>query len=211
MLRVDRGADAQRDQEAAVAEIERRPARVEHALGEQHRFVAVGEVGGDQRELVAPDPCHRVGAADRVADAIGQLAQQPVAGRVTIGVVHVLEPVDVEHQDRGLRAVAPRPRQGLLEPVDQQQPVWQVGERIVRQQVAHPVLRAAAFRHLAQQRLVGRAQLHRAGGDGGLQPLAGIVQAVHQGGVLQMHFCRAAARSGAPASQPPKAPSRRAG
>ena len=56
----------------------------------------------DDRELVAAEPCHGVALAHPVAQPAPGLAQDLVADRVPVGVVHVLEVVQVqEHQGEG--------------------------------------------------------------------------------------------------------------
>ena len=67
-------------------------------------------------ELVAPQPVRRAALRDQREDPGGDGGQHPVAGVVAVGVVDVLEPVEVEHQDgpaeRLRRLPAPRPPGG---------------------------------------------------------------------------------------------------
>ena len=90
-------------------------------------------------ELVAAEARRGVDAADAAGEPVRGLAKQIVAGRVTERVVDVLEHVEIDEQHGGLRLPALGPDQGVLEAVDQQQPVREAGERIV-QRLVHRVL-----------------------------------------------------------------------
>ena len=63
-------------------------------------------LGQDHRELVAADAAGDVGRADDVADAVGRLGQDAVAGEVADAVVDRLEVVEVEDDERQAAAVA---------------------------------------------------------------------------------------------------------
>ena len=72
------------------------------------RRAAVGQPAQQHGELVAAEPGERVAAAQRAAQPGGDLAQQPVAVVVAERVVDLLEPVEVDQQQR--RPVPPRSR-----------------------------------------------------------------------------------------------------
>ncbi len=188
VLGENRGADADGHLDAAFPEVEGCAAGIEQALRHGRGLGGVDQVGGDQGELVAAETGDRVRAAHRGHDPLGELAQQEIAGGVTEGVVDLLEAVDVEHHDGGPGAVARRARQRLLDAVDHQQTVRQVGQRVVGEQMADAVFRPAAVGNLAQQCRVGRAQLHGPSGNRGFEPLPGIIQPVDQRGVLQVEL-----------------------
>src|SRR5689334_1243588 len=91
----DRGADRFRDLHAFLEAVSRK---------DEHELVA--PIARERRALVGH------GAAQQVAD----LAQHLAAGEVAVAVVHVLEVVEVEEDDRAVAAVAGDPRELLREP-----------------------------------------------------------------------------------------------
>ena len=86
--------------------------RIAQALGDVVRLVA-GDVGQHERELLAAHAAQHVGGAQVQGDELGELAQQLVARRVAVGVVHALEVVQIDHQHGGGAAFLPE----LLQPV----------------------------------------------------------------------------------------------
>ncbi len=89
-------------------------------------------------ELVAAEPGDGVPAADGALEPAGGLDQQLVADLVAGGVVDRLEAVQVEeeHGDPGARLVLRASGcQGGPQPLGEQRPVGQVGERIVERVV----------------------------------------------------------------------------
>ncbi len=81
-------------------------------------------VGQDQKELLPPEAAKDVVLASALLDGIGELLEQLVAGQVAVGVVVVLEVVDVEEEDRqpgrgSLITVAPAIVRGAGGAVDQ--------------------------------------------------------------------------------------------
>ncbi|GAC1324011.1 MAG: hypothetical protein NVSMB13_04760 [Mycobacteriales bacterium] len=77
----------------------------------------------------------------------GSLDEQLVADLVTEGVVHALEPVEVEEQHGHRLLAGPGPQQALLEPVLEQRPVGQPGERVVEGLVLKAFLRVTQLAH----------------------------------------------------------------
>ena len=69
-----------------------------------------GSSRSSTRELVAAEPRERVAAPQRVAQPLGDVAQQPVAVVVAERVVDLLEAVEVDQQqaDQSRRAAARR-------------------------------------------------------------------------------------------------------
>ena len=92
----DAGPDLDHD---AAVEVEGMSQRRDDAgrefAGLAARLVVVGRPGdpGPDRELVAAEPRHGGVRADRFAETRRHALQQPVAGRMTVGVVGGLEPV----------------------------------------------------------------------------------------------------------------------
>ena len=64
----------------------------------------------ERAELVAAQASDGVGLARGSAERRGERAQEPVALRVPLAVVRLLEAVEVEEDERDAPAVAPRPR-----------------------------------------------------------------------------------------------------
>ena len=89
---------------------------------------AAGDVGQDG-ELVAAQPGHRVGLPDGAAERGAHRAEHRVAGGVTAGVVDGLEAVEVDEADHGL--VAPGGGvDGIGHPLEVGPPVGDAGERV---------------------------------------------------------------------------------
>ena len=84
------------------------------------------------RASVSPGP-------DQPGEPPRDREQQLVADLVAVGVVDLLEPVEVGEQDRGVGVRPLRPQGGVLEPLLQQQPVGQPRQRVVQRVVVEPV------------------------------------------------------------------------
>ena len=91
----------------------------------------------DHAELLAAEPAHDVGAAQRGAQQVGQPPQHLVARAVSVHVVHPLEIVDVEHEQRHRVVRATRTRelgaQALVEVAVVEEPGERVGLRLLLQ------------------------------------------------------------------------------
>ena len=75
-----------------------------HALG--HQLSAEhADLGKERCELVAADACHHVPAADEQSEGVTDNSEQRVTGRMTLGIVDVLEAIYV-HRKYGEREVA---------------------------------------------------------------------------------------------------------
>ena len=95
-----------------------------------------GHVLAQEDELVTGDPGQRVAGPDQPGQPCRHRDQQLVPDLVAVGVVDLLEPVEVGEQDRGVGVRAPGALGGVLEPLLQQRPVRQPGERVVQGGVA---------------------------------------------------------------------------
>ena len=97
--------------------------------------VGAGDLGHEDRELVAAEP------GDRVARAQGSLRrpadhrEQEIAVVVAQGVVDLLEAVEVDEQHRRRRSPAVCHRDGLRNAIVEEDPVGELGDRIVQRQV----------------------------------------------------------------------------
>ena len=103
--------------------------RIEDAERDPSGLVGRVEVVDQDRELVAAETRDRVEIAQLLLEAVGDGDQECVTGEVAETVVHVLESVEVDHHDRDESAAARPPAQGVREPVVEQRPVRQAGER----------------------------------------------------------------------------------
>jgi hypothetical protein len=84
--------------------------------------------------------------------------QQVVTGVMAEGVIDVLEAVEVDHEDRHRDPWAPAAGQGVLQPVGEQGPVGQAGQRIVQSLADELFLQLLALGVVAGD--------HRHAGDG---------------------------------------------
>ena len=108
---------------------------VEEVLGDPTGCGGGLDVRADHHELVPPEAGDRVRLAPGLGQTIGHLPQEQVADVVAEEVVHDLEPVEVDEQHGQCRPGAPAGGQGLAQPVVQQRPVGQPGERVVQRLV----------------------------------------------------------------------------
>ena len=93
----------------------------------------------DDRELVAAEPSCGVAAPHRPGQARADLPEHGVAGRVAHGVVDRLELVKVQAEDRERPVVPAVAGGGVGQPVAEQGPVGQAGERVVKRLVGQLV------------------------------------------------------------------------
>src|SRR4051794_17396299 len=104
--REDRDSRRQRDPQLQPRHADRStPDRVADAFSGITRSLATG-LGQDHDELLAAVATDHVDLADLIADPVGDLHHDGVAHLVAVGVVDLLEQVEVEHQD-GQRPVEP--------------------------------------------------------------------------------------------------------
>ncbi len=84
-------------------------------------------------------PRHEISAADASGDGLRDRAQELVACLVAKAVVHELEAVEVEHEQRPGAATVHEPVELLVEPA----PVPEAGQRIAARELRQPPLAAA--------------------------------------------------------------------
>ena len=150
-LLVAEADDADRGRHRDALALERQAAladRLEHALGDALRGVAVG-VAQQHGELVAAEAGHDVRLADAVVQRAADRADDLVAGLVAAGVVDVLEAVEVEQEERALAAVAGGVGDELGQLLVEAAAVEQLGQRVVVGEVLELVLEALALRDVA--------------------------------------------------------------
>ena len=135
----DASADARADREAEAAHVERRGERVPDAsLRGPHLLVEVN-VGEDDRELVAAEPCDVVVFATERAQARARLADQLVAGLVTVEIVDPLELVEIDEQQAYASVLGADSGERRVDPLPEADAVEQAGEPVVAGLVAELV------------------------------------------------------------------------
>jgi len=85
----------------------------------------------DERELVTPEPRHRLPGPDHAEEPEGDRLEQIVPRLVPEAVVDDLEPVEVEEHDGETAAGSGRVGELQVEPVEEQRPIGESRERIV--------------------------------------------------------------------------------
>ncbi len=146
----ERDADAGGHQQLVAVDRERLPESVGHRGGDLLRLLERRDALEQHRELVAAEPRDRVGRARALHQPLRGGLQQPVADVVPERVVHVLEVVEVDHQDRQPVLRAPRERDRVLDAVAEQAAVREQGQRVVERELAQLVLERLALGHVAQ-------------------------------------------------------------
>ena len=151
-LRVGVGdADAGRHGDVVVAEPHRGREALQHALGDC--FGLDHPAGGlldEYGELVTAESGDRVARSRDAQDARGDLAKEAVAGLVAESVVDVLESVEVEEDHGRIGAGAGSATQRVLDPVPEQCPVRESGQRVVEGLVRQLVLGQLAVGDVVQ-------------------------------------------------------------
>ena len=124
----DPGACADRDLDATHDE--RGGEAVEQAFGEIAGLGLAHDVFHQQSELVTTHASRGVCRPDLAANALRHEDQQLVAPGVAEGVVDPLEPVEVDVDDRQGRRPPHRSRQSVGDPVVEEAPIGEAGERV---------------------------------------------------------------------------------
>ena len=94
------------------------------------------EVLAQDDELVARQARQGVARTQQRGQALGDGDQQLVADAVAVEVVDQLEPVEIDEQDRGHLARPAAPKHRVVEPLEQEDPVRQPGQRVVERALA---------------------------------------------------------------------------
>ena len=103
------------------------------------------QVLAQEHELVPGEPGQGVARPHQVRQPVGDGDQQLVADLMAVGVVDLLEAVEVGEQDRGVGVRTLAALGGVLEALLQQQPVRQPGQRVVQGVVVEAVGRGAGL------------------------------------------------------------------
>ena len=98
-------ADAGRDEDFVVVQLERLVQSIEHLVGHPAGVVAIGDVRENQGELVAAMPGQRIALAQAHLQARGDFLQQQVAVEVAEGIIDDLEAIEIDEQHRQFAAI----------------------------------------------------------------------------------------------------------
>jgi hypothetical protein len=124
--------------------------RCPDAFGHDHGPVGVG-VGQQEGDLLAAVAGCHVALPHAVAQQLTRHLQHPIAAEVAVGVVDLLEVIDVAHHERERRPVATRPGQLDLAGEHQVAPVLERGERVGRRDLLETQVLLVQFRLQAAQ------------------------------------------------------------
>src|SRR5262249_52946487 len=123
----------------AAVDLDRRPFDAEgpaksvaEPSDEGARSVVTAGPDGEDDELVPSHSRHRVGLPDDRLQTTGERLQDRIPGTVTAHVVDVLEPVEVDDDERERLAGAARTSEGLLETVIEECTIRQARQRIAQ-------------------------------------------------------------------------------
>ena len=118
-------------------------------------------VGQQQRELVAAQPGRKVDVAQARLDHVAELAQHDVAGHVRIGVVDLLEPVDVGHDEAETQLPGARAGAPVFQLLGERAPVREPRQFVLERQPLETRTRLLEVLRTGMQRGRLRAQLHQ--------------------------------------------------
>ena len=141
VARRERDADAGVDGKLVTVDHHRLANGVADAPGEFDDVGGAHDRGLNDGELVAPKPGNDVARPHHGAQASGNDVEQFVAGRMTKGVVDILELVEIEIENRKVRAGA-KLVQHAFELLAEQHAIRQVRQRIVVRKVCDLLLGA---------------------------------------------------------------------
>ncbi|MNL16618.1 hypothetical protein D3C87_1376700 [compost metagenome] len=123
-------ADARRDEELVALDLKGLAKGRHEITCQAHRLLGPRKPGPDDGERVAPDPGDVVGGAEGPQEALGDLADQQVAGAVAEGVVDDLEAIEIQQQQAGLVPGALGLGQDLAQPVLEEAAVRKAGQGV---------------------------------------------------------------------------------
>ena len=100
-----------------------------HCVSAIHRFFQ------HHRKLIAAGAGHRVGASNPTQEKLPYVFEQLVADMMPHGVVDLLKAVQIDQQESGLRASAPRALEGILQSILKEPPVRQSSELVMQGEI----------------------------------------------------------------------------
>ena len=150
--RTGRYADAGRRYNLVVAEANRAHKRLLDTICNGGRLFHVLHTVQENDELITPEARDGIVGSDNLAQPPCDGHQQLVAQRVTQAVVDHLEAIEVQEEHREDVITAPvHAGQSVAQPVDEERPVGQSGQRVVKGVVAESLLNLLAIRNVRQR------------------------------------------------------------
>jgi hypothetical protein len=140
-----RGADAGVHGQLVVADAEGPAQRRQDPARQLSGFLVADQPLYEHRELVAAEAGAGVLRSHRPLQAFTHGDQKCVARRVTTGVVDHLEVVEVDQHDGQPLAVAALPCQRVLDTVEEQRSIGELGERVMEGEVLELVLQCTSI------------------------------------------------------------------
>ena len=152
----ERDADRHAELDLATAGPPRGAQRRLDAVRDDDGVLGPVEPFAEHDELVAPEAGDRVARADDRRDPFRHTAQHLVTERVAEGVVHRLEVVDVDEQQRDRRATGDLTQtgEGVTDTIEEQRAVGQACERVVGRLLLERHLEPLAVPDVAPDRRV---------------------------------------------------------
>ena len=144
VARGERDADTGIRGDQVPRAFQRSPDRFINSVNELSGFRLVLDSALDDGKFVAAEPGRHVGLLQATAQALGHPLQEFVADRMAEGIVDALELVDVDIEYGKLFARSDRP-QRLFQPLAKQNPVRQIGQRVVMRQMGDFLVGARAL------------------------------------------------------------------
>ena len=145
----DGNPDARRDRVTVFGPVRAAAQLGDDSSADVDRVQVALDVGCEDDELVAADAGDGVHRAQDRVQLGGDPAQHRVSCGVPAGVVDLLEPVEVDEEHGSAPTRTLRVGEGLVDAVDEQRPIRQPGQRVVRRllgqrrlgvlQVGHPL------------------------------------------------------------------------
>jgi hypothetical protein len=117
VVRCDRNTDGDADADRRAADLERLGDGIEDSASERIRVLRGAQPGLDDREFVAAEAGEGVARPQQLLEPARHELDELVAGRVAVGVVDILEAVEVEEHHRETRAGPAHPVEFLVEPL----------------------------------------------------------------------------------------------
>src|SRR5205807_9492064 len=97
----------------------------------------------DNGKFIAAEPRDKGGLPDAFAQTRGNRLQQGVACRMSERVIDLLETVEIEHEHGEVGSSPARDGKVVLQPLLEQQAIWQIGQRVMLGHMGDLDLRAA--------------------------------------------------------------------
>jgi hypothetical protein len=131
VIGIHANADAGGDVQIVLIDGVSLPHRLQHPLRHDRGIFRSLHFREQRDEFVAALPAHRVRTAYAIHQALGNRLQKLVADLMTQGVVDVLEAVQIEKQHRDFFVVPMRHGDRVADPLVQQHPIGQAGQKVV--------------------------------------------------------------------------------